>query len=102
MKTRFVNETKSTSTNTLSRIALLAALLAMLCFANGAWAQVQTTDNLLYTLPPSSEPAAPASVGSSSPLPLPPHPVILNFDQLPVTPWFVNDCTGHGSGKFSH
>jgi hypothetical protein len=28
--------------------------------------------------------------------------VILNFDQLPSSQWFLNDCTGHGSGIVSH
>jgi hypothetical protein len=39
MKTQIANVTKIASTNRLTQIASLAALLLMLCFASGAWAQ---------------------------------------------------------------
>ena len=39
MKTQIANVTKIASTNRLTRIASLAALLVLVCFASGAWAQ---------------------------------------------------------------
>ncbi len=31
--------------------------------------------------------------------PVPAQPAILNFDQLPLPPWALIDCTGRGSGR---
>ena len=43
MKTQIANSTKNTSTNRLTWIASIAALLLLMCFASSAWAQSPVT-----------------------------------------------------------
>ncbi len=82
----------------------LILITVCICASIGLQAQLSTTDNRLFVLPPTAATAAPSpDPASDAPIPLVPvQPTILSFDQLPGSEWFVNDCNGKGSGKVSH
>ena len=75
MKTQIANVTKIAFTSHLNRVASLAALLLMLCFASGAWAQAPVVVTNAYTYPvpiylPQNNSQFPLYVGNTATTPL--------------------------------
>jgi len=81
-------------------IIVIAVAVCLCCFT-GLWAQVNTSDNRHFTLPPSAA-VVPATPASDAPVPVSGPPAILNFDQLPGPEWTVWDCYGRGTATVSH
>lgn len=93
----------------MSKAKSLTIIISVLCGSISLWAQVRTTDNRLFTLPPSASAQSSAQINvnaaTSETTNFPAeakHPVILNFDALPNADWFVNDCYAVGAGTVSH
>lgn len=90
------------------KLDLLITMFLLSCGSIAVMGQARSTDNLLFTVPPSQSSHARAATNANLANPLTSIPaqakqaVIMNFDTLPSADWFVNDCSGTGSGTVSH
>jgi hypothetical protein len=111
MKTQTATVTKIASINRLSRIASLAALLILLCFASGAWAQTKVTVDNTVVFPvftqgthlPVEYHFGPGQIASIAAVPYGSRLVIehVNIQTWSSGPWFV-ELAGTGPGVYSN